>query len=86
MKLNVKAFALTCGILWGTGLFLLTWWVIFFEGTVAQPTILSLGYRGYAFTPAGSIIGLLWGAADGFIGGALVAWLYNLINERWRGE
>ena len=26
MKLNIKAFAFSCGIFWGLGLFLLTWW------------------------------------------------------------
>jgi hypothetical protein len=27
MKINVKAFALACGIMWGLGLFALTWWL-----------------------------------------------------------
>ena len=30
MKLNIKAFALTRGLIWGIGLFLLTWWIIVF--------------------------------------------------------
>jgi hypothetical protein len=32
MKLNVKAFAFTTAIIWGLGLFLMTWWVILFQG------------------------------------------------------
>ena len=36
MKLNVKAFALTSGILWGVGLFAITWWLIAFEGSFSQ--------------------------------------------------
>ena len=32
MQLNIKAFALTCGFLWGVGLFFLTWWLILLEG------------------------------------------------------
>ena len=28
MKLDVKAFAFTCALIWGIGLFFLTWWVI----------------------------------------------------------
>ena len=36
MKLNVKAFALTCGIVWGLSLFLLTWWIIMFEGVTGR--------------------------------------------------
>jgi hypothetical protein len=57
MKLNVKAFALTCGIIWSIGLFLLTWWVIFFEGTTGEPTIIGQVYRGYNVSPAGSLMG-----------------------------
>ena len=32
MKLNVKATAFTGAIVWGFGLFLLTWWIILFDG------------------------------------------------------
>ena len=80
MKLNVKAFALTCGILWGASLFLLTWWIILWSG--AKPdtmTFIRYIYRGYAITPMGSVIGLVWAFFDGLIGGAIFAWLYNLL-------
>ena len=85
MRLNVKAFALTCGIVWGLGLFFLTWWIILFDGPRPEPTLIGMVYRGYTLTPAGSIIGLLWAAADGFIGGAIFAWLYNLLAGRGAG-
>ncbi len=77
MKLNPKAFGLTCGILWGAGLFSLTWWVMAFEGPSRKPTGLSKLYRGYTITPAGSVIGLVWGFCDAFFGGLSFAWLYN---------
>jgi hypothetical protein len=32
MKLNVRAFALTCGLVWGLGLFIFTWWIMAFDG------------------------------------------------------
>ena len=35
-------------------------------------------YRGDEGTATGSFIGLGWGLADGFVGGAIVAWVYNL--------
>ena len=82
MKLNVKAFALTGGIFWGFGLFLLTWWIILFEGATGEPTLIALVYRGFTISPAGSIIGFVWALADGLIGGAIFAWLYNLISAR----
>jgi hypothetical protein len=83
MKLNVKAFALTCGILWGIGLFLLTWWIIVFDGATGEPTLIGRLYRGFTISPVGSFIGLVWAFVDGLIGGAIFAWLYNLISTRF---
>ena len=34
-------------------------------------------YPGYSVSLAGSIVGLFFGLADGFIMGLLVVWLYN---------
>ena len=79
MKLNVKAFAITVSLIGGIGLFLLTWWVILFEGATGTRTIIGVVYRGYCISPLGSIIGLVWGLVDGLIGGAIFAWLYNLM-------
>jgi len=78
MRFNVKVFALTCALVWGFGLFLLTWWIIAFEGATAERTFLGLVYRGYSISPGGSVIGLGWALLDGFVGGAIFAWLYNL--------
>ena len=86
MKLNVKAFALTCGLVWGVGLFLLTWWIIAFDTATGDVPFLGQIYRGYNISAVGSIIGLVWGLADGAIGGAIFAWLYNLIAGRAAGQ
>ncbi len=77
MKLNVKAFALTSSLLWGLGLFCLTWWVIAFDGATGEVTFIGRLYRGYSISPLGSLIGLVWALVDGFIGGTVFAWLYN---------
>ncbi len=79
MKLNIKAFGLACGLVWGLGLFFLTWWIIAFEGTTGDVTFIGRLYRGYSITPIGSLIGLAWAFADGLIGGLIFAWLYNLL-------
>ena len=79
MKLNVTAFAVTCGLVWGFGLFFLTWWIIAFDGATGDVTFLGRLYRGYTISPEGSFIGLVWALLDGAIGGAIFAWLYNLI-------
>jgi len=82
MKLNIKAFAVACGLIWGLGLFFLTWWIIAFEGPTGDVTFIGRLYRGYSISPAGSIYGLLWALADGTVGGAIFAWLYNLLAEK----
>ncbi len=79
MKLDIKAFALACALLWGFGVFFLTWWIIGFDGATGETTWLGRIYRGYSVTPAGSLIGLVWGLVDGLVGGAIFAWLYNLL-------
>ena len=82
MKLNVKAFALAVAVVWGLGIFIGTWWIIFLDGGSSDLTSLGQIYRGYSITPIGSVIGMLWGLVDGLIGGAIFAWLYNLIAAR----
>ncbi len=82
MRLNVKAFALTCALVWGLGLFFLTWWIIAFDGATGEVTLVGRIYRGYTLSPVGSVIGLIWALADGLVGGAIFAWLYNLLITR----
>lgn len=84
MKLNVSAFALTTGLMWGLGLFLLTWWIIAFNGITGEATFIGQVYLGYSISPLGSIIGLIWALIDGLIGGALFAWIYNSIASKKR--
>jgi len=77
MKLNVKAFAFAAALLWGFGLFALTWWIILFDGATGEPTLIGRLYRGYTISPIGSAIGLVYGFFDALVGGAIFAWLYN---------
>lgn len=83
MKLHAPALGLAFSLLWGLGVFVMTWWMLLF-GT-AQPgeqVILSKLYLGYTVSGAGSVIGLVWGLVDGLIGGLIFAWLYNAILAR----
>jgi len=82
MRFNVRAFALACGLYWGLGVFVITWWIILFDGASGSATCLGAVYRGFNISPIGSLIGLLWALPDGFIGGAIFAWLYNLLLGR----
>lgn len=87
MKLDVKSFALACGLLWGAGVFLWTWWMLIFN-TVApgDQTLIGTVYLGYTVSGAGSVIGLVWGALDGALGGAALAFLYNWLLDRNAAE
>jgi hypothetical protein len=81
MRLDIRAFAVTCGIIWGLGLPLLTWWIILFDGSSTAPTWLGQIYRGYNLTFAGSLVGAVWAFIDGLVGGAIFARLYNYLEE-----
>ena len=83
MKLNIKAFALTCALVWGAGLFLLTWWIIAIRGASGDITFIGRMYYGYSISPLGSVIGLAWALVDGLIGGAVFAWIYNTLVARF---
>jgi hypothetical protein len=85
MKLDVKAFAITCAIIWGLGIFALTWWIIAFDGATGERTLIGLVYRGYTISPLGSLIGLVWGFFDALVGSAIFAWLYNRLVDRGAG-
>lgn len=75
--LDVKAFGLAAGIMWGAGVFLLG--LLAMATGFAAPMVAGLGsgYLGYDATVAGSIIGGIWGFVDAGIGGVVFAWLYN---------
>ena len=76
-KLDVKAFGLTLGIVWGAGVFLMGLVAMFFDWGNLFIVLISSLYIGYKATLLGSIIGGIWGFVDAGIGGVVVAWLYN---------
>jgi hypothetical protein len=83
MKLNIRAFALTLGIIYGLLLFLTTWWLLA-QGEVfaGKKVFLSYIYPGYKVSPLGSLLGLGYGFIDGTIVGAPFAWLYNKLSSK----
>ena len=84
MKLNIKAFSLTIGLIWGFGLLFITWWIILFDGASSSATFIGKIYRGYNISLSGSLIGFLWAFIGGIIGGAVFAWLYNIFVKRFK--
>jgi hypothetical protein len=88
MRLNIKAVAITLGIVWGGAmLFVLTAnWLTGGGGGYGESfiTVMASVYPG--LTAGGGvssiIVGTIYGALDGAIGGAIVAWIYNKVLDR----
>ena len=76
-KLNLKAFGLASGILWGGGLLFMGLTALVCSWAQPFVDVLSVMYVGYAAGIVGALIGAVWGFADAFIGGFIFAWLYN---------
>jgi hypothetical protein len=81
VRLTVRAFALAFALLWAASLLLVAVahliWPAY--GTTFLDLAASL-YPGYEPAGWGSVIlGTLYALVDGWIGGAVLAWLYNLL-------
>ena len=80
MKLDVKAMALTVGLVWGAAMFLAGIANLIWDGYGDDFLyVMDSVYPGYEATASFGqvIIGTLYGLVDGTVGGAIVAWLYN---------
>ena len=84
MEFNVKALAITGGILWGVTLF----WEVLAGGVFGVNTLLTSPeaagllasiYPGVTLTVGGAFLALLWGFACGAFCGGGFALLYNWI-------
>ena len=82
MKLDVKAFGLSLGILWAFALVLMGIMAMVVP-SYAGDMVHALGtkYLGYEATPIGIVVGAVWGFFDMGIFGALIAWLYNKLSK-----
>jgi len=76
-KLNVKAFGLACGIVWGSIMLVLGLCNTFGNWGAGIERAMATLYLGYSSTVVGSVIGGIWGFVDAGVGGAAIAWLYN---------
>lgn len=79
--LNAKSLGLAGGVLWGAWMFIFTY-ISMFTGYGSMWAALMVDvYPGYEVTFIGSIIGLVYGFLDGFIGLYIFGWLYNAFNK-----
>ena len=77
MKINIKAFALTCGIIAGLVLFVLTIWFLIMGFNGNMLAMLGNIYWGYSVSWIGALIGFVYAFVDGIILGFLFGYLYN---------
>ncbi|MDF2378716.1 MAG: bacteriophage holin [Candidatus Gracilibacteria bacterium] len=77
-KLSVFGLGISCGIVWAFAVLFLGLVQMMWGPWPGITNLIAEGYMGFAPTVGGSLIGALWGFVDAFIGGALVAWLYNM--------
>lgn len=79
-SLSACALGMALGISWGLGVMLLAL-MSWLGGGWGNALVTALGslYVGYQATGVGSLIGLVWGFADGFISGLIIAWIYNFV-------
>lgn len=84
MRLSSKALALSFGIIWGAAVFLVGIGHLIWPGYgTAMLELAASIYPGYSVGGFGSVIvGTLYAFVDGAIGGAVFAWLYNVMLGR----
>jgi hypothetical protein len=85
MRLNVTAIAISSGLLWAVAMFL-TGLANMIWPTYGQEflQVMDSIYPGYQATASFGqvIVGSLYGLVDAAVGGAVFAWLYNLLAAR----
>jgi len=75
-RLDSAAFGLACGLLWAGGVVVLGITARIGWGDRWQRLLADV-YRGYDESASGLLVGGLWAFLDGFLGGYVLAVLYN---------
>lgn len=84
LKLQVFAFGLAVGITWAIAMFILGLATMVFDWGRPLMIILSSVYWGYQPTFLGVFAGSFWAFLDAFVGGVIIAWIYNRVVVRSR--
>ncbi|MDX2346582.1 MAG: bacteriophage holin [Legionella sp.] len=76
-RLSPLAFGLSLGVIWGASVLVMGLLAFYLSYGTAFVSAMGVLYIGYESSIVGSIIGGVFGFIDAFVGGALIAWLYN---------
>lgn len=79
MRLDLKALAIACGLVWGVAVFCVGVAHLVWPGYGgAFLEVVSSIYPGYEVGGFGSVIvGTLYAVVDGGVAGAMIGWVYN---------
>lgn len=77
MNIDAKAFGLACGLLWTVAVFVLALLAMQMDYATEFVSLIGTVYKGYGPTMGGALMGIPWAFVDAFIGGWLLAALYN---------
>lgn len=78
MRLQTRAFAIACGHVAGIAVFALTILLLVPDLASSDVPLLTAVLFGYSVSLPGAFIGAMWAWVYGFIGGAGIAFAYNL--------
>ena len=77
--MNIKAFGISCAVMW---VLVVVWsFVMAMVGVGMAPfQVIDQIYLGWLTpTASGLVLGIVLAIVDGFVGGAIFAWIYNKI-------
>lgn len=81
--LNPKALGMSGGLLWGIGMFVMTFvGMVFPEYAGEFYSFMMSVYPGYEVSVMGAFVGLVYGFFDAGIGLFVFGWLYNMCNAK----
>jgi hypothetical protein len=81
LRLNAHVLGFVLGTMGALAIFVATNWLVLKGGSRVGPHLALLGqyFIGYRVSFLGSLIGVLWAFASGYVVGMIVAWLYNRV-------
>ncbi len=80
MKLCAKSLGIAAGIMWGVSMFVMTWVSMYTGYGALWLEVMASVYPGFDISPVGSVVGLIYGFLDCFIGFFIVGWIYNKVS------
>lgn len=80
--LNPLNLGISGGVVWGVSMFVCTILSMYIGYSTEFLNLMASIYPGYTITWWGSIVGLVYGFADAFIGLFILGWIYNRLSEK----